>query len=131
MKMDLISLFRAFLWIVIGVGFGLASIFLVLASSSMFVQHGVQIKPTVGIDSEVIIFLCLALMSGAGADFVLTPSNHHWAVKGLLMLTVFTLLFVAFWLLSPNSEPKENVVNSFTLGYCVACFFYCLFIKAI
>lgn len=124
------SFFRAFIWLIIGVVFGLASIILILASSSMFVQHGTSREVANAIDAEVIIFLCIALMSGAGADFLLSV-KFGWGVRGFIFSIVVIFLFLAFFLLNPVNEPQKSVVNSFSVGYSIIAFVYCVSIKTV
>ena len=77
------------------------------------------------------MFLCVALMSGAGADYLLSGSYHLGYRIAAFSLTVIALLIV-FFLFNPNNAnpPDENIITNFAWGYSIFTFAYCILIKA-
>ncbi len=119
---------RATLWFAFGVIFGLLSIILILASSAIFNSQSTISKTTHSIDAEFITFLCVALMGGAGADYMLSvqfPSSRR------LNVCLFILLITgsACFLFNPKLKPDETFVYWFTVGICIVTVSFCLWVK--
>lgn len=73
---------KAFIWLVLGCFFGLSSLLLIFASSAIF-THPI-ITGNI-IDGNIVMYLCIALMSGAGADYSLSSSFHFgWRLSCIL-----------------------------------------------
>jgi len=124
------SIWRSFVWLLIGVIFGLASILLILGSSFIFAK---PLDINCVIDNNVIVFLCIALMSAAGADFLLTGNYHPgWRFAAFFGLPI-PLLLLAYFLFSPNNinTPDANILIKIVWGYVILSFFYCIGLKSL
>jgi hypothetical protein len=123
------SIWRSIVWLIIGALFGLASVLLILGSSMLFVGH-LEIHSL--IDSNIIVFLCIALMGGAGADFLLTGNYHAgWRVATFTFL--FLLLMTACYIFSPNNKepPTKNALFWIVWGYVIVAILYCIGLKSL
>lgn len=122
------SIWRAFAWLLLSALFGLASLLLILAASAIFSYH-VNEKL---IDDNAIMFLCIALMSGAGIDFLLS-CNHHFGLRLSAFLFVILAAAIAFFILSPNNanKPHEDTLNTFAGAYGVVTAAFCIILKTL
>ncbi|MBV9961791.1 MAG: hypothetical protein JO072_06045 [Parafilimonas sp.] len=124
-KLYLTASLKAFIWLVVSAGFGLASIAIYVFSAKIF-----STTQTESINDFVIIFLCLALTAGAGIDFVISSRSMSFGGRmALFSWNVITLL-VAYILFTPNNINKPNgtvldistmIFSFITLGYCLGC----------
>lgn len=123
------AIWRAVIWLLIGIVFGLSSLLLIFASSAIFTH---PISTSNLFDANIIMFLCVSLMSGAGGDFLLSKISNPGTRIAVFFPSVVALLIVCF-LFSPNnsSAPEKYVVKGFALGYGIATFIYCVSLKTI
>ncbi len=123
---------RSLAWLTIGIVFGLISLFLILFTSVVFGNHNNDHKIAELASSEAIVFLSLALMSGAGADFLLSEisTTSH---RILAMVFVVILLLIGIIIFSPNNSfaAKETVKLWIEWIYCIFGSIYCVSIKTI
>lgn len=123
-----LSFMRAIGWIVIGTVFGLASICIFVFASTFFNQdfhdpHNIS-------NSEAVIFLCLALKSGAGADFLFSEIST-WVGRILAMVFVVIALFFVGFIFNPNNlyEPSEETITMIAIIYSMVTIIYCVALK--
>jgi len=124
------SFFCSIGWLSSGAVFGYASILMVLASSAIF-KEPVDLGKV--IDSNFIVFLCIALMSGAGTDFLISGHFMHLAWRIVWLLVVIILLLIAYFLFNPNNLyklDKEPLVYV-EIGYIIITICYCLTLKSL
>jgi uncharacterized membrane protein YfcA len=120
------SILKALLWLIIGIFSGLASLFLVLVTSAVFTYRSTGVK----IDKGVIMWLCVALMSAAGGDYLLSEIPNLWKRVSFFLFCVIALLIVYF-LLTPNtnSPVKPDTLNAVTNIYIGVTIIYCMALK--
>lgn len=123
------SLIKAISWLFIGIFFGLASFVLIFASSVIF-GHPITLGKIV--DNNIIMFLCVALMSGAGSDFSLSD-NYHWGVRIAVFFTVVIALLIVCVVFNPsnNAVPDRDIVKDLATGYAIFTIIYCVGLKGI
>lgn len=123
------SIWRSLAWLAIGVFFGLVSIMFILASSVLFDK---SMNTSDLFDCNVIVFLCIALMSGAAADFLLTGNYHVGWRATAFAFTIVASLF-AWVLFGPNNKvpPSVNVKDAVSETYGLATLIYCVGLKAL
>ncbi|HWB26666.1 MAG TPA: hypothetical protein VG738_14375 [Chitinophagaceae bacterium] len=123
-----LSIGRALLWLFFGTIFGLASLLLVFASAAIFTHH---INGKI-IDDYVIVFLCIALMSGAGSDYLLSV-NHHMGWRSFAFSLIIIALVISFYLFNPNNRitADAGILNGFTYGYVGFTSIYCIGLKGV
>lgn len=121
--MYLKAIFKSIAWLIIGVFAGLSSLVILFASSAIFS------RPINGriIDDSIIVYLCIALMSGAAADFLLCGHYEIW--PRLFVFSLVIILILVIWLVfNPNNAnpPTPQAIKSvvdwyimITIGYCV------------
>src|SRR5437870_718363 len=84
---------RALVWVVFGVAFGVISILLILASSIIFKQQDKRIMASNLLDNQFITFLCVALMAGAAADYILSVTfKKERRIIVLLFLVIVSII---------------------------------------
>ena len=124
------SFLRATVWLLFGVVFGFASILLIFASSAIFENKGTPVDIPHLVDPEFIIFLCVALMAGAGADYML--SVNFAKSKRLNVLLFILLITSASWfVLNPILSASEVVLLWFTTIVAVVTIVFCLWAKTV
>jgi hypothetical protein len=123
------SFLCSLLWLVFGVIFGLASILLIFASSAIF-DNPLSLGNI--IDANIVVFLCIALMSGAGTDFLISANYNIWN-RLFMFAIVVVFLALAYFLLSPNNRkaPSEKILHLFEIGYSIVAFGYCVTLKSL
>jgi hypothetical protein len=123
------SILRALGWLIIGIAFGLSSLLLIFASKAIF---SVPIDTGKLIDENIIMFLCVALMSGAGADFLFSEiSTLGWRLFAFC-LNIIALLILGI-LFNPNNtySAKPSLLEGFAITYGIVAFCYCMLLKTI
>ena len=86
------SFVKAIGWLIIGTLAGLASIGLILASSAIF---SIKFSGNI-ITGDIIMFLCVGLMSGAGADYLFCSHFHKGYRIASLFLLIIAVLIIYF-----------------------------------
>ena len=121
---------RAVAWLAIGTFFGLASAVLIFWASVIFGHNFVDTHHVS--TKEGVIFLSLALMSGAGADLLFSEIGH-WGVRVALMFFVGFVLGIVYLMFSPNNTYRVNdvVINYAAWGIGTLTVIYCLSIKTV
>ena len=121
------AIWRALTWLIIGIVFGLASVGFVLLTSTIFSQTE---KIEKLIDPNIIIFLCLALMGGAGADFLLSKiSTVYCRLFYFAVIVVFFVLGCVVF--NASLKPKQDILEYIEYGYIAVTVSYCMIIKSI
>lgn len=126
------SVIRSVAWLIIGIIFGLASVIMVLASSIIFPHHKEILEISKMIDENVKVFLCIALMSAAAADFLLTGSYHAgWKICAFLF-SIIALLF-AYFLFNPNNTaaPDKQILDKIVTIYICLTIPFCVGLKSL
>jgi hypothetical protein len=118
---------KSFLWILIGTIFGFSAFFLIFASK---ILYGQKIDIHQLLNYEFIVYLCVALMAGAAADWANLP-DRHWGSRICPMMFCVILLFLLYTVFNPAApHPKEAILKYITTFYVTVCVVFCMLIKA-
>jgi len=123
------ALIKALFWTIIGVVAGLALLLYILGFTAFFSQ---DFNTSELLNPNIVIFLCVTLMAGAGADFLLsTLSTWGWRIT-ISLIAIF-LGFIACTLFNPilNYKPDETALKYFEYSYCLFALVYCTAIKSV
>lgn len=122
------AIVKSVCWLIIGILFGLAGVILVLASAKFY-----SVSPDwEQVDENIVIFMCIALMGGAGSDFLLSKIHTFWCRLCLFIFAVLSF-FIAFYIYNPNVKykPAHDIMYNFEIGYIVVTCIYCMVLKSI
>jgi hypothetical protein len=123
------SFLRAVAWLLLGGIFGLSLILFILATSLVFEQGDHPITTEALLNPEILIFLCVTLMAGAGSDFVLSFNTKN-TLKGWVASLIIVLTIGACVLFMPQLKPKNLALNYIKIGYGVITVWFCVWAKA-
>lgn len=123
------SIVRAFTSLVLGVGFGLSTFWVIFISKMMF---STPVNTADSLNVYVIMFLCLGVISSAAVD-VLLSNSFSWGWRLFIFSASAFALLMLYILFSPNNSnpPNPRLLSSFAVGYEIFTFFYFMAFKTI
>jgi hypothetical protein len=122
--------FRATLWLILGIVFGLASILLILASSKIF-EGGLNPKEISQlIDPEFIVFLCVALIAGSGADYILSV-NFNKSKRLNVLYLIIIITGTAWFIFNPKVKATDLFLYWSSIGFSIIATIFCLCVKTV
>lgn len=130
MNASLQSFLKATLWLVLGVFFGFASVLLILTSSKIF-EGRLNVSDVADlVDPEFIVFLCVALMAGAGADYILSVNFIRSKRVNVLCLIIIAT-GTAWFIFNPKTKATDSFLYWTSIGFSVVAIIFCLWVKTI
>jgi len=117
---------KSFIWILIGIFFGISTFVLVFASKYLY---GQPFDFNKYLSYEYIMYLCVALMAGAAADYGNYPRGWKRIIPLFFCSMLLLILYIVFNPQIPQ-HPRESVVKIMAIVYSGVAFVFCMIIKS-